>query len=154
MEEKRTIATSNQPPTSLINTSPSEEEHSLEIPEQWQLTRMRHYKKRKSDPVHCSLTPPGPNDDIHSTQTPSVSKNIVPHSKNIDKRPRSTRFFCMTNISSSLKKNMPISINNSLPSINLYIGIPEDIKIHIRMLVDIGAIINTGNLKYSLWVMS
>lgn len=63
-------------------------------------------------------------------------------------------FFRMTNISSSLKKNMPISINSSLPSINLYIGIPEDNEIHIRMLVDIGAIMNTGSLKYYLWVMS
>ena len=56
----------------------------------------------------------------------------------------------MTNISSPPKKPMPISINNSILSINLRIGNPEDDETRIRILVDTGATINTGNLQYHL----
>ena len=49
---------------------------------------------------------------------------------------------------------MYISINNSLPSINLHIDNPEDDENHIRILGDTGAVMNTGSLEYHLWVMS
>lgn len=49
---------------------------------------------------------------------------------------------------------MPISINNSLTSVNLHIGNPEDDESHIRMLVDTGVAMNTGSIEYHLWVMS
>ena len=60
----------------------------------------------------------------------------------------------MINISSFPKKLMPISINNSLPSINLYIYNPENDEIHIRILVDTRATMNIRNLQYYMWVMS
>ena len=49
---------------------------------------------------------------------------------------------------------MPIGINNSLPSVSLILGIQEDEESKMRMLVDTGAAMNTGNLQYHLWVMS
>ena len=64
---------------------------------------------------------------MHSIQTAVVSTTIVPHNINIDKCPRFYAIFVhMTNISSSHKKPMSVSINNSLLSINLHIGNPED----------------------------
>ena len=49
---------------------------------------------------------------------------------------------------------MPISINNSLPSIYLNIGLLVDKENKIRMLVNTGTAMNTGNLDYHKWVMS
>ena len=49
---------------------------------------------------------------------------------------------------------MPIGINNYLPSVSLILRIQEDEKSKMRMLVDTGKDMNTGNLKYHLWVMS
>ena len=49
---------------------------------------------------------------------------------------------------------MPISVNNSLPSVSLIIGIHEDEESKMRMLVDTGAAMNTGNLQYHLCIMS
>ena len=49
---------------------------------------------------------------------------------------------------------MPISINNSLPSVNLHLGLIEDEENKMRMLVNTGAAMNSGNLAYYLWVMS
>ena len=63
-------------------------------------------------------------------------------------------FVRVTNISSSPKKPMPISINNSLLSMCLHLGIPKDDENRMQMLVDTGAAMNTGDLKYHLWVMS
>ena len=59
----------------------------------------------------------------------------------------------MTNISSIPKKLMSININHSLPSVNQHIGNPENAENYIRVLVDTGAVINAGNLKYHMWVM-
>ena len=49
---------------------------------------------------------------------------------------------------------MPIDINSSLLSVNLHLGIPEDDENRMQMLVDTGADMDTGNLKYYMWVMS
>ena len=48
---------------------------------------------------------------------------------------------------------MLISINNSLPSVNLHLGLIEDDENKMRILVDTGAAMNSGNLTYQLWVM-
>ena len=53
----------------------------------------------------------------------------------------------MTNISSSSKKPILLSINNSLPSANLHIGNLEDDE-------NRGAAIGTRSLEYRMWVMS
>ena len=58
------------------------------------------------------------------------------------------------NISQAIKKPMPISINNSLPSVTLYLVLLEDEENTMRMLVDNGAAMNSGNLAYHLWIMS
>ena len=82
----------------------------------------------KRDHIPRLLTPPQSSFDIHSTQTASKSSSIVPHSTNVDKRPRFYAIFArMTNIS----------------------YFPR-----IRMFVDTGAVMNTGSLEYHLWVMS
>ena len=49
---------------------------------------------------------------------------------------------------------MPISINNSLPSVTLHLGLLEDEENTMRMLVNTGAVMNSGNLAYHHWVMS
>ena len=48
---------------------------------------------------------------------------------------------------------MPISINNYLTSICLHLGISENDENRMQILVDTGAAMNTGDLKYNLWVM-
>ena len=65
-----------------------------------------------------------------------------------------TIFVHVTNILSSPKNSMPISINNSLPSMCLHLGILEDDENRMQMLVDTGAVMNTSDLKYHLWVMA
>ena len=49
---------------------------------------------------------------------------------------------------------MPIGINNSLPSVSLILGSREDDENKMRMLVDTGAAMNTGDIDFHLWVMS
>ena len=49
---------------------------------------------------------------------------------------------------------MPIPINNSLPSVCLHLGSVEDDENKIRMLLNTGAAMNSGNLTYHLWIMS
>ena len=49
---------------------------------------------------------------------------------------------------------MPVPINNSLPSVCLHLSSVEDEENKIRMLLDTGATMNSGNLTYRLWVMS
>ena len=49
---------------------------------------------------------------------------------------------------------MPISIDDSLPSVNIHVGLLEDDENKMIMLVDTGAALNSGNLTYHLWVMS
>ena len=49
---------------------------------------------------------------------------------------------------------MPISINNSLISVHLTIGLIAEEKNKIRMRVDTGAAMNICNLDYHKWVMS
>ena len=56
--------------------------------------------------------------------------------------------YCLT-----LKKPMPIGINNSLPSVSLILGILEDEENKMRMLVDTGAAMNTDNFDFHMWVM-
>ena len=62
-------------------------------------------------------------------------------------------FTSMTSISSSSKKLMHISINNSLSSVSLHIGNPDDDENRIQMLVDTGATMNSESLEYHLWIM-
>ena len=91
---------------------------------------------------------------MHSTLTDYVSSRNAPHHPNYDKRPRfHTIFARMTNISSSPKKPMHISINNSLPYVNLHLGNPEDDDNRMRIIVDTEAVMNTGSLDYHLWIM-
>ena len=112
-------------------------------------------RKRKNDPITYALTTPQSNVDIHLTHTTSASMSITLHCTNIDKRPRLYAIFArMTNLSSSSKKLMIISIKHYLPSVNLHIDNPKDSKNRIRMLVDTRATINTETLEYHLWVMS
>ena len=104
-------------------------------------------RKKKSDYIPPSLFPPQLNVNIHSIQTAPASTIIVSHNKNIDKRLRFHAMFTrMTNISSSPKKPIPISINNSISSVKLHIGNPEDDENRIRMCVDTGAARNNRSL--------
>ena len=48
---------------------------------------------------------------------------------------------------------MPTGIDNSLPSASLILGILEDNGNKMRMLVETGAAMNTGNLRFHMWVM-
>ena len=57
------------------------------------------------------------------------------------------------NISHATKKPIPISINNSLLSVNLHLGLIEDDENKMRMLVETGVAMNLGNIAYHLWVM-
>ena len=79
----------------------------------------------------------------------------LPFWQNSDKRPR---YFpisvIVSNINFSNKKPMPISINNSLPSVQLHVGTIASNENKLRMLVDTGATMNTGNKDYHQWVMS
>ena len=49
---------------------------------------------------------------------------------------------------------MPIGIHNFLPSVSLILGSLEGEENKMRMLVDTGSAINTGNLRFHMWVMS
>ena len=49
---------------------------------------------------------------------------------------------------------MPITINNSLPSVNMLIGILVDDENKMSILVDTGATMNIGDNTYHQWVMS
>ena len=48
---------------------------------------------------------------------------------------------------------MPISINNSLPFINLHLGMVQDDENHTRMFIDTDAVKYTSNISCNLWVM-
>ena len=91
---------------------------------------------------------------IHSDQNLKRPANTTQTSQPISKARWFAIFVRVTNISSSPKKPMSISINNSLPSVCLHLGIPEDDENRIQMLVDTGDAMNTGDLNYHLWVMS
>ena len=49
---------------------------------------------------------------------------------------------------------MPISINNSLPSISILLGLTMEAVNGMRMLVETGTAMNSEYLDYHLWVMS
>ena len=112
-------------------------------------------RERKCDPIPRLPTPPESNFDIHSKLIDSASSRNVLHHPNNDKRPRfQTIFARMTSISSTPKKPIHISFNNSLQSTNLHIGNLEDDKNRMRILVNTEAAMNTGSLDYHRWVMS
>ena len=71
---------------------------------------------------------------------------------------KKARFFpilvSVFNISQAINKPIPISINNSLPSVTLHLGLLEDEENTMRMLVDTSAAMNSDNLAYHLLVMS
>ena len=86
--------------------------------------------------------------NILSTQTDPPFQSSI-------KKPRfSAIFACVNNLTSFSQKLMPIQINNYLPSIYLHLGLIEDEENKMRMLLDTGATMNSGNLNYHLWVMS
>ena len=49
---------------------------------------------------------------------------------------------------------MPISVNNSLPSVSIQFDLKIEEDNGMRMLVDTGVAMNLGYLDYHLWVMS
>ena len=49
---------------------------------------------------------------------------------------------------------MPISINNRLPCVDFQVGIGVHHSLSLRMLVDSGAAMNTGHLKYHRFIMA
>ena len=48
---------------------------------------------------------------------------------------------------------MPIPSNNSLPSVCLHLGLVDNEENKIRMLLDTGDAMNSGNLTYHILVM-
>ena len=104
-------------------------------------------------------TTPAEHTAVHST---SLLANALTHtnpsssnSNPIIERVRLCPIFVsVNNISQTTKKPMSISINNSSPSSNLHLGLLEDDENKMRMLVDTGATMNSGNLTCHLWVMS
>ena len=63
-------------------------------------------------------------------------------------------FVRVTNISCSPKNPMPVSINNSLPSVCLRLGILKDDENQMQIRIDTSEAMNTGILKYHLWIIS
>ena len=49
---------------------------------------------------------------------------------------------------------MPLSINNSLPSTCLHLGLIDEEENKVRMLLDTSVVMNSGNMSYHLWVIS
>ena len=91
---------------------------------------------------------------IYGDQKLKRSANTTKNSQIVSKARWFAIFVRVANISSSPKKPMPISINNSLPSVCIHLGIPEDDEHRMQMLVNTGAAMNTGDLKYHLWKIS
>ena len=113
-------------------------------------------------PQFGSEPPTSGTTNIHVTDSPSPrhglgrgSHIIRPSWQIFDKRPR---FFpisiTVSNINFSNKKLMPLSINNSSPSVQLHVGTTADDGNKERVLVDKGAAMNTGNTNYHQGVMS
>ena len=48
---------------------------------------------------------------------------------------------------------MSISINNSLPSVHLIVGLIADFENKMKITVDSGTTMNTGNKGYHQWVI-
>ena len=91
---------------------------------------------------------PTSNINVLSTQTNPPSQSFI-------KKPRSFAIYaCANNFTSSFQKLMPIQINIFFPSMCLHLGLIEDDENKMRMLLDIGSAMNSGNLDYHLWVMS
>ena len=70
------------------------------------------------------------------------------------RQPFYTIFTDINNISHSQYKSIHISINSSLPSVNLHLGIIEDDDNCMKILLDTGASMNTCNLSCHILVMS
>ena len=122
-----------------------------------------HTQKRPAGP----LTTDVPSNSITSQTPPVPPTSVLKHGlgrgshvnrpawHTSDKRPRFfTISVLLSNISSPNQKPMPISINNSLPSVHLNVGLLVDEENKMRMLLDTSAAMNTGNLAYHQWVMS
>ena len=100
-----------------------------------------------------SPLPPSPR---NSASIPWFNSNSITWQEHQDaKRSRFfTLFARISNLSASKQKPMPISINNSLPSVSILLGLTMEADNGMRMLVDTGAAMNSGHLDYHLWVMS
>ena len=70
-------------------------------------------------------------------------------------RPRLFAIFtCVSNLTSTSQKPMPISINNSLSSVHFPSGKgKENADDKMRLLVNTGVAMNSGNLYFHLWVI-
>ena len=83
----------------------------------------------------------------------SSTSNPTPHNSPIKRAHVCAVFARVSHISPFSQKTMSIPINNSLPSVCLHLGSIEDEENIIRMILDTGAAMNSGNLVYHLWVM-
>ena len=121
-----------------------------------------------SEPIHQSLLDTdlacssNVDTNTHFIQTNpahnSRKRTDVEHTTQTDKNNIKPRWYAVfvhiNNIWYNPKKLLPIGINNYFPSISLILGILEDEKRKIRILVNTGAAMNTGNLHFHMWVMS
>ena len=122
-------------------------------------------RKRASEPIcpsllHSNLT----GKSNVATNTNSIHINTLNSSRkrtNVDKPEQKKNntnkearwcaiFVHVNNVLSNPKNPMPIGINNSLPSISFILGILEDEENKMRMLVDTGAAMNTGNFDFHM----
>ena len=84
----------------------------------------------------------------------SYTSNLPSHNSQFNRVHLCAIFDRVAHISPFTQKPIPNSINNSLPSICFHLGSVENEENKIRMLLDTGAAMNSGNLTYHLWVMS
>ena len=126
-------------------------------------------RQRESEVIHPSLlhSKPSCHSDITTntnsiqTNTTSISRKRTDEDNNTQKDTNKIKearwyaiFVYVNNVLSNPIKPMPIGIQNSLPSVNLILGIREDEENKMRMLVNTGAAMNTGNIAFHMWVMS
>ena len=108
-----------------------------------------------SPPPFISNTPLAPSSTAIKFILGRGSRINHPARQSNDKR---LRFFTISallaHLSSPNKKLIPISINNSLSSVYLNIGLIMNNENKNKMLVDTGAAMNTGNKDHYLWVIS
>ena len=120
-------------------------------------------RRRKSQPIPKSIVDANPAchslvvtgahtlDSIYGNSSPKRPAEKCDTSPAIGKPCWYAIFVRVTNISSSPKIPMPISITNSLLYVCLHLGNHEDDENRMRILVDTGVAMNTGDLKYHQW---
>ena len=121
-------------------------------------------RKRKSEYIHQSLLDANPacssnvdattnfiqtNPTHYSRKITDVDHTTPPDRNNVKVR-WYTNFVHVNNFSSNPKNPMPIGIHKYLPSLSLILGSLEDEENKMRMLVNTGSAINTGNLRFHM----